>query len=255
MNKFAGSSMLSLALKIKEQRQMNLTLFLYIAPSLELYITKSTNTLKRILERRRLEEFVLRDSGWWLTPSIMELPAITVDRAIQEYDNGNKRAITNLFMRVYQANQCHNLEVVVNNWYENKRFEVWQKHITPALIAHKNRAYELSIPMLLIVAEGIAGRYCRDYALKAPSNRGNEKIKEAITEASKTNGLLADYVVQIIFDQLDHVVYVDTRAPKPAKVFPSFINRHAIFHGWSRTYAQRKNSLKCFMLLDVLNIL
>lgn len=224
---------------------------LAIAPAL-----KAADLVVQIQKRRQLEKQTLLKTGWWLPPTIMDMPAFVIDRAFDAYQSGNPRAVTQMFVSVFGMNDFEHLRGMVTGWQKNRFFHRWRKAIDQALSAHMDKKYHLSVPALLIAAEGIAKDYCvfKNVYNKSMRSRPKDKIRAAMRAAQeiKDDGLLADCLISA----LENRIYGDTdRVKKSARGFSHFLNRHAVLHGLSSTYGTKKNSLQCFMLLDVLNVL
>jgi hypothetical protein len=208
------------------------------------------------------------ESGWWLTPSLMELPVEYIDSAVQQYDNGDKKAISELFKAVYQNDNCKYLREVVSGWEVNPYFKSWMTIINDALEAHINGKYTLSIPALLIGSSGIARDYCKenvkeDKERNKDRSKDGEIIKEALKfrrEEFKEDDLrffLSDWFLEdLFFRAIDEFIYGDTNNLERKGISPeNILNRHAIFHGINKNYATCENSIRGFMLLDILSLL
>ncbi|ODS32995.1 MAG: hypothetical protein SCARUB_01872 [Candidatus Scalindua rubra] len=207
---------------------------------------------KVIRKRKKAVKETMLKSGWWLTPSLMGVPATWIDQAVYNYRNGNKAAIINLFRKVFQKDNCKNLEIVVTNWKKNKFFLPWQKHLDEALEAHRNKKYTLSVPVLLLVAEGIATDFCKKNRVykKNDKSRGGEKLKKAIRQHyAQTNNILLSYL-NLIESVVDTTIYQKTDLIKK-KLRTNILNRHAVLHGLKKNYGTMKISLQAFMLLDM----
>lgn len=216
---------------------------------------------KEVFERDKELRNAIIKSGWWLTPSLMSLPYGTLSRAAKKYTTGGSRAITSMFFSVYHSNQNQLLENTVSSWNSNKFFKPWEKTIKQALKAHVNGDYSLSIPTLLVVAEGVANKYCsiRMKGVKIGRNHGNEKISKALRRSGLDNADVQKDLemldIDIFFAAIDSKVYGDTKSLRKTRGFRHLLNRHAVFHGISPHYGTQKNSLQCFMLLDVMSLL
>jgi len=195
-------------------------------------------------------------SGWWLTSSLMDLPANWVSRAVYNYQKGSKVAITNLFRKIYQRENCKNLESVVIHWRKNKLFSPWQSHITDALNAHKNKKYTLSVPVLLLVAEGIATDFCKksDVHKRSDRSNGGEKIKKAVRQKYTQFSHLLPSNLYLLESAINTTIYQDTNHIKIKKRLRiNILNRRAVLHGLKKNYGTMKISLQALILLDVLS--
>ncbi len=226
-----------------------------ISPAI-LMVQESIRQFEESKEFHKFEQQAFNNSGWWITPSLMEVPVYKFRNAVIKYNKGQKIAITNLYISIYQKNNCKYLGQVLNSWDSNKYFKPWMKIIRQALEAHVDKKYFLSVPALLLVAEGISTNYCKKNKIKIPykeNSKGGEKIKKAlnyIKNNKEIEFLNADFFILA----LDNIIYAQTYKINK-KTFKYFLNRHAVLHGGTTDYGTLKNSLKCFMLLDFLSIL
>lgn len=219
--------------------------------------------IEKLKEYQTQEKDLFLQSGWWFTPSILEQDADIISDSIAKYKTGDVRSITNLFASIYQKDDCAYLEQVVENWQNNKYFIPWKKQLTQALDAHKRKQYFLSIPLLLIIAEGFTKNYCENNKkLKKWMNRkDNSKNIKIAFDHFKTMSDDAKWEVEIMnvdelfFTAINKNIYNDTKHVKNARGFKYILNRHAVLHGQSKHYGTRKNSLQAFMILDVLSLL
>ena len=182
-------------------------------------------------------------SGWWLTSSLMDLPANWVSRAVYNYQKGSKVAITNLFRKIYQRENCKNLESVVIHWRKNKLFSPWQSHI-------------LSVPVLLLVAEGIATDFCKksDVHKRSDRSNGGEKIKKAVRQKYTQFSHLLPSNLYLLESAINTTIYQDTNHIKIKKRLRiNILNRRAVLHGLKKNYGTMKISLQALILLDVLS--
>lgn len=200
---------------------------------------------------------IMRKRVWWFPPSVRNIPLNWISQAVYDYQNGNRVAITNLFRKIYQRRNCEYLESVVISWNNNKLFSPWQKHISDALDAHKNKKYTLSVPVLLLVAEGIATDFCKKIGIyeKKDRSRGGEKIKKAVQELyGKSKGSLLSELSLLVENAIDTTIYQDTDCINiKKKLHTNILNRHAVLHGLKKNYGTMKISLQAFMLLDALS--
>ncbi len=224
-----------------------------LAPTLEEQ-RKLAEFAGRIREYKKSEKKVMMESGWWITPSLMSISANRISQAVNDYESGSKSAITNLFRSVYQKDNCKYLEEVVTSWRKNKYFAPWEKHLDDALQVHRNKKYTLSVPVLLLTAEGVATEFCKRKGIykKRDRSRGGEKIKKAARQHYKETSHILLSSLDLLEGAIDSTIYQNTDLIK-TKVRKNILNRHAILHGSKKNYGTIKLSLQAFMLLDVLS--
>ena len=142
-----------------------------------------------------------------------------------------------------------------------KSFPSREKIVDDALKAHEENRYILSIPLLLIQAEGI----CREIIDISPFLGGRNikslsKIKDKLEkklDQYQFNGIklkvdsLTEILLQSLLNETDINTNVDRIKKKQMKdkKYHS-INRNYIIHGWSVNYASEVNSYKAISFLN-----
>jgi len=209
---------------------------------------------------------IVYEAGWWFSPSF-ELATDSIEELGQmqayadRYKSGDKRAITSLFFSIYQKENCEYLISVVQEWKQNQYFKRWNTILDEALDSHIHKKYSVSIPALLLTVEGIATDYCKKKIIfdKAIESSGSKKIRKALEKLSKEKKelLLTGSFMQQLFSIIDNKIFekTDKLNSSITREYKHFLNRHAIMHGKSSKYGSLKNSLQCFLILDVLSLL
>jgi len=156
-----------------------------------------------------------------------------------------KAAVQQYVFRKFRMKKYLLLNRTVRHWwrvpYMNKR----KKMIRAAINAHKKRNFELAIPALLPLIDGLAA----EIAAHTP----NLKTKTMYTKdvAKMHNDDEAEVwsacVEQVVFG----LVYKDYDF-RTAKRPPSSVNRHGILHGRVVDYGSELNSYRVIFLLDVM---
>lgn len=245
--------------KIFIEQQMAITKAFKMLDSVFPKIQELQDFARRVQEAWKRDKEAIEKSGWWFTPSLMNLPAGSMASASRKYLSGDKRAMTDFFVSTYHKNDFRYLKQAIFDWQKNNYFKPWNKHLNQALRAHIAGEYTLSVPTFLLAAEGIAKKYCKTKGEKAFRNKGNDKINKALKRAGLDNSDVQKDLemldIDIFFTALDSKVYGDTSSFKGARGFRYILNRHAVLHGESPHYGTRKNSLQCLMLLDVMSLL
>lgn len=210
------------------------------------------------------EKKVLNDAGWTFPVNYMEFYADELIASVAKYEAGNTRSLYDLFNKYYNSQR---LDDIVSGIQANDHFSRWHGIISDCLEAHKNRKYSLSIPTMLLVIEGVAGDFCKYHkktfiqstGKEIRRSSGGDKIKGAVELFSEMNG--EPYWVEMFFSAIDEVIYSDTEklvkqtdqvGPKDHGALYRKLNRHAILHGKTARYNTPSNSLRCFLLLEVL---
>ena len=221
-------------------------------------VLKTLSFIKEYEKVKKSEKDAFLNNGWWLSPSMMGAPAIWISQAANNYKNGNKTAIFSLFRKVYQTKKCKNLKIIIEEWNKNSFFKSSMSIIDEALDAHKNKQYRLSVPALLLTAEGIATDYCKKKKLSFQNikSKGGQKIKLALKDQQLYNASIWFTELDCLENAINERIFNNTDNLKRQKLLSkNILSRHAIMHGLKRNYGTMKNSLQCFMLLDCLSIL
>jgi len=215
--------------------------------------------IEKIKEKRRK---VFLETGWWLPPSLRDIPLSELYKVSESYLQGDKNAIDKFFIEAYRKDGFHLLRVTSRKWTKKTLFKPWIRKIELALDSHYEGKYALSIPVFLIAAEGIAGEYIR-------KNRNYQKLYEkkrhkkgkSVQEAlgaykEKISGLKYGFDLDILLYLLENKIYKDPgKNKRKSHNFDTFLNRHIIFHGLQPNYDSEENSLKAILLLDMLSLL
>jgi len=222
------------------------------------YFEKHNDLLERLEKHRKNESTAFRESGWWIPPTLLEIDFRIISIAVQDYASGKRSAITLMFASFFQRDNCKNLQTMTEGWKANEYFKKWNHVIEQALEAHMANQYSLSVPALLLVIEGIANDYCASHRVtlsEVERSQPKTKILKALENNSQGQDefiLESDYFINALGER----IFKHTRkVAKQARGYSHFLNRHAVLHGLTSKYGTRKNSLQCFMLLDVLNVL
>ena len=154
-------------------------------------------------------------------------------------------AVDAYIFRQFRRNKYKALNAMVRGWwrvpYMNKR----KTTILRAVRAHKRGEYELAIPTLLPLIDGLSAELVKGTAgLK-------RKTIYAIDAAALYNareGELWSACFEQIVSSLIYKEYHFASATRP----PSSINRHGILHGRVVKYASELNSYRVIFLLNVM---
>jgi hypothetical protein len=106
--------------------------------------------------------------------------------------------------------------------------------------------------MLLIVAEGVAGEYCKKNNIGANPNSGEDKIKKSLNEHNQKHNTIFQSNINLLEGALNSIIYINTKKLK-SSLRKKVLNRHAILHGLNSNYGSMKTSLQAFMLIDMLS--
>lgn len=116
--------------------------------------------------------------------------------------------------------------------------------LAKAFNAHEKNDYELSIPVFLAQADGIAAEYLKQKSIFR--NTHKKEITEILKEKYATD-ILRYSLLSILAKDLPITASPNKR--KESSYPKDELNRHAILHGESTTYASDINSYKAISLL------
>jgi hypothetical protein len=154
-------------------------------------------------------------------------------------------AVQEYVFRKFRRNKYLLLNRTVRRWwrvpYMNKR----KKAIRAAINAHKRRHFELAIPSLLPLIDGLAAEIVVGTPnLKAKTIYAKDVAKMYNADEAE---VWSECVEQVVFG----LVYKDYDF-RTAKRPPSSVNRHGILHGRVVDYGSELNSYRVIFLLDVM---
>lgn len=220
-----------------------------IGESISKAFTFSTDFTERFKKLEEETRAALKDTGWIICPSLMQIPVNDLSFSVKRYSQGDKgRSITKTIKDFYGLNSNWEiLETTVNGWKTHKLFTKQRMRIIyDALEAHKEKKFTLSIPSLLPQIEGIITEYIKNKpGEKIPMSKSLKKAQKAIGLQGETFG--TDTFLYFMEEQL----YVDTDTLGKKRNRKN-LNRHGILHGKYPGYPDCTRSLKCFMILDVI---
>lgn len=155
------------------------------------------------------------------------------------------------FQKIDSSGDNTKIDAMMSEWVEEQleriletactRFPARRSILTAAFSAHTTGAYELSIPVTLIQAEGM----CIEVLGKTLfSTKGGTPRTKAATDAL-INSAFAEVILLPLRETHGLTASEDTRDN-----WPDAPNRHEILHGVSTDYATKLNSLKVISLLE-----
>lgn len=202
----------------------------------------------------------LQEANLWITPNMSTELIQEVDEVCRKPES-QPHDVQEVFIRHYSQDGCALLKETINRWKKIPCFYGRMETIRDALDAHIHRKFTLSIPTLLPLIEGIA---CEYTSKKAGSS--SKLLKEIIEDESYTT-FLPSVSKQLFLSLIDNIVFFGNIGDElTMEKYPKFLiengvkeseclNRHAILHGIQKNYASEINSLKVFLILDMLSIL
>jgi len=237
---------------LPDLREITHSVFEAMAPSLDLLQKVGT---RYGTARQTAEAF--ESAGLWLAPS---MPDSLVRSVVLNHKSGRKgRILASIISRHYAQKQWQPLREAVNGWRTNPLFRGRMRVIDEALEAHARGHYTLTIPALLQLVEGISSDYLRAIHPQARFGGHTKQVVKAALEDAPVDrfgielGFAVGSLLEFLLDEL--YLFQDFDAQYRALRSQKRLNRHAIHHGRQHAYATRMNSLRVFLILDLLSLL
>ena len=230
--------------------------------SLSIYPALSTAflPLKELAERIG-EASNVRDAfchyNLWLAPSMSEE---LVGKIVSLYEaDAGSGTVHSMVCRYYAKEDWARLEKVLERCRNNSLFKSRMKLIDEAFRAHREGLYNLSVTGLLVHLEGIAVDYVKKHKLLPAVGGKTRKIILAALNNTPYSLLdvrtyagvsaLVAYVENSMFASVDfdkeHVrLHGENR-----------LMGHAVRHGRQVAFGSRMNSLRLFLIIDVMTLL
>ncbi len=198
-------------------------------------------------------------SGFWIPPSA-PLDLLWRLEAVRNNQQDTPEAFRQVIVDYYEEDDSRNFQIMVEDWSSNSYFAERAGIVEDAANAHKLGNYTLSIPALLPLIEGIlsqiVGRRVRPREGMARwAEEAIDALYSDIGEAYK-DALIHFIVGNRFYGTVPPEYFTPERFPEWLELEglrgSHVLNRHAILHGVQIDYASRENSLRAFLMLDVL---
>ncbi|MCP4416761.1 MAG: hypothetical protein GY805_09065, partial [Chloroflexi bacterium] len=197
---------------------------------------------------------LLEKANFWFTPN-MPLSIIHQLKEVAQSQNTTPKAIEQVFVTHYEAENWTNLKKMVNSWRGKSQFANRMPIVLDALDVHMNGKYTLSVPVLLTQVEGVASEIVGKSLSKKTGQKIadllNERLSERFRQAHKA--LLIKFVKEMIYSFANFNDFATDLKVNKELMEKDFLNRHSILHGVQTDYAYKEHSLRAFLLLDTLN--
>ncbi len=210
----------------------------------------------RIQEEEDENEKIMLESGWYLSPTMMDVPYSLVKKAFTDYKDGDANAFFNLVRKVFRYKRFETLTNAVTDWKKSSYFKGRENILEQAIKAHKRGEYATAITTMITQIEGIAGEYCSrnpNVKLNISSKDGKRKVLTALKDKGIDESLIYQ---EAVINTVESILFANTENPKYKGIVSDVsaaLNRHAILHGSITGFATEANSYKCILLLDVLS--
>ena len=193
--------------------------------------------------RARVLQPYFEEADFWVAPSMSHS---LLDQLLYDHEQGQLDAasLQQVIVEEYRRDHYDLLRIAVESWRDNDPFSARMPIIEDALQAHIDGKFTLSVPALLPHIEGIVCEILGSDAQLAMQEKAEQAIKDNYPQLAP----IAE--VQAI---LRHLGGLYANFVPLAYQQGSPLNRHAILHGVELNYARVENSLRVFLILDVLS--
>lgn len=203
----------------------------------------------------------LRAAGFWF-PLSAPFALLSALRELVDAGTATPQNVRQLFVSYYEDDDFFALRLLVDDWKDETYLASRMHIIEPALVAHIAAQYVLSVPALLALVEGVltdlVGRRAeqRDGGLAGWAGTAIETMyDDVLRDASKD--VLVEYVTGVtVYGRVPNAHFTpqnyNTWLMAQGHSGDQALQRHAILHGVQTDYGSKENSLRAFLLLDVL---
>ncbi|WP_410503295.1 hypothetical protein RIF24_16915 (plasmid) [Exiguobacterium acetylicum] len=200
-----------------------------------------------LLEIDEFEEVIMvhtANNGWFNYEEVKyELMEYLLERDLTLNDLADDPNLliteTNTFMEGYYTNDS--MEELLNRWKKNDILNRRIHIIKSAFEAHKDKKYDLSIPVFFAQLEGIVRENLHDKKKENMSYKNMRDYISDIRNGKKDVKSLIDYFKSNLHEGFQE-----------GKELNSDLSRHAILHGYDVSYGSKVNSLKLIIIFDII---
>jgi hypothetical protein len=159
-------------------------------------------------------------------------------------EKGNK-AVQKYIFRKFKKDKYRLLNLMMRSWWSLPYMRKRKRIVRAAVSAHKRRQYDLAIPTLLPLIDGLA------FGIAAGTASLGKKVIYAKDVAVAYNTEEAEVWSECVEQVVCALVYKEHDVTK-LKKRPSSVNRHAVLHGRIVGYGSELNSYRIILLLNVM---
>jgi hypothetical protein len=168
-------------------------------------------------------------------------------KALEIKKTEGEAAMNEFIADYFNADQCAELFTMTKAWSKIPYLRDRESVITDSLWAHREGRFTLSVPALLPLAEGLAA----EIAGSVPGNvvkavAQDWKQREALTRASALEPEMWAEIFAHVVDQVIYKYYDFAKDPAP------HLSRNGILHGRVPDYGSKVNSVRVFLLVNVI---
>jgi hypothetical protein len=231
-----------------------------IATQINHSLSRSLEPLRQLAERAGQSQAVcdaFLAYGLWLAPS---MPEELVQKVVNLHDQGaSSGTVHSVVSRFYAKNDWKLLDRVLDACCDSPLLAPRSDSIGQGLRAHREGLYAVVVPALLLQIEGIAADYVKANNLLPKIGQKTTEIIVAALEETPCSLLdvktYAGVTALLAYVQNSMYMYVDFDKEYRRLLREKRLVAHAIRHGRQISCGTRMNSLRLFLLIDVLSLL
>lgn len=201
------------------------------------YFLRDDKELARILEER----------GWWVLQRDITGP---IQRDILRFAReGKGDEIDTYLYQLFAKDDYAALKGKVRNWFATPYLSQRESIVLDCLWAHRQRKYNLTVPCLLPLVDGLTRDFCRTLEAMGLTSEKRGTIKAGTFAAVYKNteeSLWGNPFNKIINEFVFESFTFSKETPRAS------LNRHGILHGEIPSYGTEANSLKLFLMIDTI---
>ena len=205
---------------------------------------------------------VLRKYKWFVTPSL-PMPIVYEIVKLDGKQKRQDKAVNNLFVRFFRANNWRELEVMASGWKNKpllrKRFKIIMDCLETIKIADKKgvNVANVVLPTLITQIDGLLSDYLKSKGIvwdvdfddfidrRGAVRKVGRKTKFKLVKPK----ILSDRFDDLANDVFLNILLQSSRRGRPLKFN---FNRHKIIHGESVEYGRKDYVIRAFLILDFL---
>jgi hypothetical protein len=195
--------------------------------------------------------------GLWLAPS---MPQELVQNIVNLHHQGaGSGTVNSVVSRYYAKKNWQLLDRVLDACRYHPNLQRRAEPIRQALQAHRQGLYAVAVPALLLQLEGIAADYVKEN--KLIPNIGKQTKRIVVAALRNTPCSLVDVRTYagvsalLFYVERSMYMFVDFNKDHQRLLREKRLIAHAIRHGRQISYGSRMNSLRLFLMIDVLSLL
>jgi hypothetical protein len=195
---------------------------------------------------------VLRKYKWFISPSI-PISLIFQVYKLDKKDGRQDKAVNQLFIRYFEADDWQALEYIASGWSKSPFFKSRYKIIVDCVLTVKSgskasiNVSNVVLPTLIIQIDGILNDYMRAKGLSYIGYNGRNTVLQTNPLPVSLPAALEDVASEVFLN----ILFQRSQTGQPLAT-PYNFNRHKILHAEKTAYGRKDYLIRAFMVLDLL---